>query len=292
MLISPRRVRPSVLGSIALAGATVLLAGCGSETGSETGSGGDDGPPSEMEHIHGLGIDPADGALYVGTHYGLFRMPGSGQATLVGDHVQDFMGFTVAGPQHFLASGHPGEGQGGPGSVGLIESTDAGKTWQPLSLSGEADFHSLDSVDGTVYGLNAMTGQLMASTDGRTWDVRSTEPIADFAVNPSDPTTLVATTQDGPAISRDGGVTFQPLPSAPLLVLVDWASDGTLVGVSPDGAVYRSSDDAATWEARGKLGGPPEAIDVEDTDTMYAAANAKVFKSSDGGATFAAYSDE
>lgn len=275
--------RTRVLLAIA---AMSLLAGCASDTG--TNSGSDGTPPPEMEHIHGLGIDPADSTLYAGTHYGLFRIPASGQPSLVGDHVQDFMGFTVIGPNHFLASGHPGEGQGGPSSLGLIESTDAGQSWQPLSLSGEADFHSLDSVEGTIYGLNSLTGQLIASTDGRTWDLRSTEAIADFAVNPTKPVALVATTQQGPVISADGGATFKALSSAPLLVLVDWASAGRLVGVAPDGTVYRSSDSGETWDARGKLAGPPEALEVDDADTSYAAANGQVFKSSDGGATFKA----
>ena len=285
MALPHHRGLPSALPRVLLAvAATTLLAGCASGTGTQSGS--DDAQPAEMEHIHGLGIDPADGTLYAGTHYGLFRIPASGQPSLVGDHVQDFMGFTVVGPNHFLASGHPGEGQGGPSSLGLIESTDAGKTWQALSLSGEADFHSLDSVDGTIYGLNAMTGQLLTSTDGRTWDVRSTEAIADFAVDPKKPLTLVATTQQGPVVSADGGATFKALPSAPLLVLVDWASDGTLVGVAPDGTVHRSSDSGLTWEARGKLAGPPEALDVEDADTMYAAANGKVWGSTDDGQRF------
>ena len=291
MALRHEPVRPSALLRVSLAvAATTLLAGCAAGTGKDSDSE-HHGQSAEMEHIHGLGIDPGDGTLYAGTHYGLFRIPASGQASLVGDHVQDFMGFTVLGPSHFVASGHPGEGQGGPSSVGLIESTDAGKTWTPLSLSGEADFHSLDSADGTIYGLNAMTGQLMTSADGRTWDVRSTEAIADLAVDPTRPLTLVATTQQGPVISIDGGATFTELPSAPLLVLVDWAPDGTLVGVAPDGTLYRSSDSAVTWEARGNLAGPPEAVDVEDADTIYAAANGQVLKSPDGGATFSALDD-
>lgn len=288
MAVPNHDVGPGAFLRVVLAVAvTTLVAGCASGTS----SGSDDAHPPEMEHIHGLGIDPADGTLYAGTHYGLFRIPAFGQPSLVGDHVQDFMGFTVVGPNHFLASGHPGAGQGDPSSIGLIESTDAGQTWQPLSLSGEADFHSLDSAEGTTYGLNAMTGQLMTSTDGRTWDVRSTGAIADLAVNPTEPLTLVATTQQGPVISTDGGASFKALPSAPLLVLVDWASDGTLVGVAPDGALYRSSNSGEMWKARGKLAGPPEALDVEDADTMYAAANGQVFKSSDGGATFTAVDD-
>jgi hypothetical protein len=238
-----------------------------------------------MEHIHGLGIDPADGMLYAGSHYGLFRVPDEGAATRVSP-IQDFMGFTVAGPNRFLASGHPGEGQDGPSSVGLIESTDGGKSWQPLSLSGEADFHSLEVVDETVFGLNSMTGAFMVSVDGREWEARSTEPIADFAVNPENTDVVLSTTEQGPARSQDGGKTFQLVSGAPLLVLVDWATDGTLLGVAPDGAVHVSTDDGGTWEARGRLAGAPEALHVQDADDVYAAAAGAVWESTDGGNSF------
>lgn len=60
---------------------------------------------------------------------------------------------------------------------------------------------------------------------------------------------------------------------------------------APDGAVYRTDDGGLAWVARGKLAGPPEAVDVEDADTIYAAANGQVFRSSDGGATFIAVDD-
>jgi len=283
------RHRPAraIAHTTAVVAAILGLAACG--TGADDATSGAGAGPANMEHIHGLGVDPSDGTLYAGTHYGLFRVPARGKPTRVGDQVQDFMGFTVVGPQHFLASGHPGEGQGGPTSVGLIESTNGGKSWKPLSLAGEADFHSLDNVGGTTYGLNSMTGQLMASTDGRKWQVRSADPIADFAVNPKKPSTLVVTTQQGPAISTDGGATIKPIPDAPLLVVVDWAADGTLVGVSPDGAVYRSNDNATSWKARGKLAGPPEALDAESADSIFAAANGTIWRSTDGGATFTAF---
>jgi hypothetical protein len=29
----------------------------------------------EVAHVHGLGVDPADGTLYAGTHHGLIRAP-------------------------------------------------------------------------------------------------------------------------------------------------------------------------------------------------------------------------
>lgn len=268
--------------------AAVLAATTGCSTGGSdatTDTGPEGGSAPEMEHIHGIGVDPEDGAVYAGTHHGLFRIA-DGRATRVADRVQDFMGFTVAGPEHFLASGHPGEGQDGPGSLGLIESNDAGQTWHDLSLSGEADFHSLEYRHGRVYGLNSMTGQLLLSTDMKSWQELSRTPIADFTVSPTDPDSLVATTEQGLARSADGGRTFQPVASAPLMVFVGWAEDGTLAGVTPTGVVYTADTPTGEWTERGNLGGQPEALTVQSADEIYAAANGAVLVSTDGGRTF------
>jgi photosystem II stability/assembly factor-like uncharacterized protein len=255
-----------------------------------TRGGDDDGPAdafaAEVAHVHGLGVDPQDDALYAGTHYGLFRVPEQGQATRVADRVQDFMGFTVAGPDHYLASGHPGEGQDGPSSLGLIESTDGGQTWQSLSLAGEADFHSLKARHGRVYGLNALTGAFMVSEDGQTWDTRSQMPLADFAISPEDHDLLVATTEQGLTRSDDGGRTFQPAQTTPLLQLVSWAEDGSIVGVEPNGTVHASTDDGQTWEQRGTLEAAPHALTASSGSDIFAAVDGAILASADGGRSF------
>jgi photosystem II stability/assembly factor-like uncharacterized protein len=207
----------------------------------------------------------------------------------LGDQVAEhLMGFTVAGPGHFLASGHPGEGQDGPGSLGLLESTDAGKTWTSRSLAGQADFHALEYRHDTVYGVNSMTGEFMVSTDMETWETRSTLPMADFAVSPTDADAILATTEEGPALSADGGRTFEAIDGAPMLLLVSWADDGTLVGVDPTGTVYVGDEPSSLIRA-GTLGGQPEALYAADKATIYAAAHGGLVASTDGGKTFAAY---
>ncbi len=281
---TPRRVP----GWWLVAAAFVLVAGLALVV---TRLGGDDdGAAGQLEHVHGLGVDPADDALYAGSHFGLYRAPRDGALEgPIADRVQDFMGFTVAGPGHFLASGHPGDRQDGPGSLGLIESTDDGKTWTSRSLAGEADFHALEYRHDTVYGFNSMTGQFMVSTDMKTWDTRSAVPMADFAISPGDADTILATTEQGPALSTDGGRTFQPVDGAPLLLLVSWADDGALVGVDPNGTVYVGSDGPTSLAKTGTLGGQPEAIEAENKITIYAAADDGLMASTDGGKTFAAY---
>lgn len=247
-------------------------------------SGGPAG--AKIEHVHGLGVDPADGMLYAATHHGLFRVPAQGASTRVTTRVQDFMGFTVVGDNHFLASGHPGPGQNGPSALGLIESTDGGNTWTSLSLSGAADFHALKARHGRVYGFNSMTGTFMVSQDKRTWETRSRLAMADFAVSPEDPGTVLATTEGGLARSVDGGRTFAVLKGAPRLLLVSWADDGTLAGVTPDGTLYVSSNGGGTWQFRGRVDDPPEALDANSQDDIYVAAGGALLASTDGGRRF------
>lgn len=250
-----------------------------------TGQGSAGAGAPDMEHVHGIGVDPGDGAVYAGTHHGLFRIA-DGEATRVADRVQDYMGFTVAGPGRFLASGHPGPGQDGPGSVGLIESTDAGETWETLSLSGEADFHALEYRHGRVYGLDSMTGQLLTSADNQAWDVLAQAEIADFAVSPEDPDVLVATTQQGLTRSTDGGTTFELVESAPVMAFVSWADDGALAGVTPDGVVHTAPEPDGEWTEGARLDGQPEALTMISATEIYAAVGGAVLASTDAAATF------
>ncbi|MGH3775984.1 MAG: F510_1955 family glycosylhydrolase [Pseudonocardiaceae bacterium] len=251
-----------------------------------TSRGSESAPPEggsvQFAHVHGLGVDPGTGDLYAGTHHGLIRFPQRGEPIRVGA-AQDFMGFTVIGPNHFLASGHPGAGQDGPSNVGLIESTDGGRSWQTLSLAEQADFHTLETSNGLVYGSNA--GQLMVSKDGRTWDTRVRIALADLAVSPEDQETLLATTQQGLSRSTDGGRSFELVAGAPLLQLVTWTDTGGTIGITPEGTVHVSSDGGITWSQRGSAGGAPEAL-TASAEQIYVAVEGKIVSSDDGGRTF------
>ena len=277
-----RARRWGVLGAAAVS--VLALAGCGADpaAGGEGGAHAEGGDVT-LEHVHGLGVDPADDALYAGTHHGLVRISPDGELTRIADRVQDFMGFTVVGPEHYLASGHPGPGQDAPGNLGLIESTDGGQTWETLSLAGEADFHALDAADGMIYGHSG--GRLLVSEDGVEWIDRGPMRIADLAVDPADPERVLATTESGLVVSEDAGETFTAVADAPLLVLVDIAAGSSSIGVAPDGTVFGSTDGGRTWEERGAVGGAPAALTV-DGDDVYVAVDGAVLASSDGGESF------
>jgi hypothetical protein len=239
---------------------------------------------SAMAHLHALGVDPGDGALYAASHHGLFRIQPGSPPQLIGG-AQDTMGFVVAGPRHFFGSGHPAPGESKPPNLGLIESTDAGATWQSVSLSGQVDFHSMDIAKGQIFGYDSQTSQVMVSLDGKTWERRARLSLADLAVAPDDPQFLLATTSRGLAHSADGGRTFMVIPKTPVFQLIDWPTPELIVAVQPTGAVASSADHGGTWTTLGTVSGTPQALTVHDT-SVYVATDKGIYASADGGKTF------
>jgi photosystem II stability/assembly factor-like uncharacterized protein len=285
--------RPSRL-ALAVAGlvAVVALALAATQlVRDDDSSSGDAVTEPGVAHVHGLGINPADGSLIVATHFGSFRIAADGDdAVRIGDSFQDTMGFTVAGPDHFLGSGHPdleGVRAGEPTRLGLIESTDGGETWTSLSLSGEVDFHGLAFAHGRAYGWDSGTGRFMVSADRRDWDTRSTLDLAGFAVDPENPQHIIGAGPAGLLESTDGGRTWDQL-DGPQLLAVSWQADAGLWGADPDGVVWRRA--GAGWERAGKLPGEPQAF-LATGDALYAAVHDEadvtgIYRSTDDGRTW------
>lgn len=284
------RTRGGRLAALAVGLAVTLAAtSCaGGKSGQATGGSGSDDPG--VVHVHGLGVDPQDGALYAATHTGLFRVGADGTAERVANRYQDTMGFTVIGPKTFLGSGHPDLRENLPARLGLMESKDAGQTWQALSLQGQSDFHALHAAHGSVFGYDSTSGTFMVSTDRKEWDARSRLPMHDFAVSPASADVVLATTEQGLGHSADGGRSWHAMSDAPDLVVLAWPRPTSLYGVAPDGTVHFSADGGMTWTKRGTVGGTPEALTVDDrggASTVYVAVSGRgILASSDGGTTF------
>jgi len=249
-------------------------------------------PPDQTEgvhHIHGLGVGPTDGTLYVATHTGLFEAAkGEQQLSRVGDSEQDIMGFSVVAPDRFIGSGHPDpDDTSSPPNLGLIESRDGGKTWKSVSLAGEADFHVLQAAGEHVYGFNGIQGRLMVSPDaGRQWANR-TPPAAlyDLAIDPRDPDHIVASTERGVFSSADAGETWRPRRDDRAGLLA-WPAADRLYLVDGRGQVQRSADGGRAWQPIGSIGGQPVAFIAHGADLYVALADSTVKRSSDGGANW------
>lgn len=251
---SPTRPRRWVAALCAIA-AMVVLTSCGSD---RPPSGTHAAPASSAlpsAHVHAVDRDPGTGQVLLATHDGLF-VRHDGRFSRVGPAI-DLMGFTVAGPGHYYASGHPGPDADLPEPAGLIESRDAGRTWTVLSRGGRSDFHALTSTAGGVVGFD---GQALTSTDGRSWTESSLQAPPRWLAGSPDHRTVLATTERGLMRSLDGGRSWHRPADAPLLYLVDWADGDTAVGVTPTGQLHITRDAGKTWAAMKPRVDQPQAL--------------------------------
>lgn len=269
--------------ALGLAG-VALMTGCTNDDGGRERAAADDSEVEALGHVHGLGTDPGDGTLYAATHYGVLRVGDDGSLSRVADRWQDTMAFTVVGPGHFLASGHPDLREELPSHLGLIESEDAAETWRTLSLGGKADFHALDLTGDRVYGYDALSGQLLTSTDRTRWAVVARAPVVDLAANPTDENRVVASTGDGVLTVYDlkAGGEAVVLENAPPVILLDWPARDYLVGVTTGGQVYRSQNAGHSWTSTTHVPGSPEALDVTQ-QVWHVATTEGIYRSADDG---------
>lgn len=244
-------------------------------------------------HVHGLGVNPADEALYIATHTGLYRIPeGDSEASRVGDNYQDTMGFTVVGPDQFLGSGHPDARTDLPPFLGLIESDDAGEKWKSISLLGRADFHVLEAADERVYGFGtdfkSRREQFLVSDDGgRKWHGREMpESLLSLAISPDDPDQIVVSGRHSLFASEDAGKSWQSIDGEPGLLA--WPEAGSLYLLDVNGTISVSEGTRSDWRGVGSLGEPPAAFEGgEKPDELYAALHdGRIVQSDDGGQTW------
>lgn len=267
--------------------AVLATAACGG-----TGGGDASAPDAGPVHVHGLGLDPSDGALYIATHTGLYRLAADAAvAKRVGDRRQDTMSFVVAGPGRFLASGHPDVREAVehdlPSHLGLIESTDGGASWDSLGLEGEADFHLLRVAGDRVYGIDAIEGRLLVTDDnGVSWDERALPAgLVDLVPAPGSNAELLAATQQGFAATDDNGKSWELWDGDPGLLA--WPVHDRLFVFRPDGQVFGSRDSGRTWTVLGGLEAEPAAVIAANGDVLYAALHdGTVMVSRDNGATW------
>lgn len=288
MPISPKAI-PRAAAMIASAAAIVLaLAACipAVEPTADASSTQKAGSGLPSTHVHGLTVSGDTSQVLLATHDGLFDVTKQ-PATKIGG-TNDLMGFTAGKDSGvFYASGHPGEGSDLPNPLGLIKSTDGGKTWEQLSRQGESDFHALTT---TKSGIVAFDGTLRTSPDGRTWKTVAADFAPAVLAGHPDSATVLATTPDGIQRSTDGGTTWVPVKSGPVIQFAAFAHPAEAAGVEPDGTVHYSSDAGATWTKKGRIDGQVMAIaavkGADGNPWIWAATPDGIVVSTDGGTTF------
>lgn len=224
-----------------------------------------------IEDIHGVGI-LNDGTTYVATHEGLFSTKDAGGTwNKVGSAADDFMGFHLRSDGTMLTSGHPGNNSDFPNPMGVLISKDKGMNWKEVEYTGKIDFHILTTYHhdpNIIYGLNQMgTGQFGAGIyksqdNGKKWTKIAPEGLPEdmmkvysLLVLPENKNTLLAGTDTGVMISKDGGKKWKMFDNTRLVTAMTVMPNGKdIIGYSMSdmvSGVMISKDSGQTWESIG-----------------------------------------
>lgn len=266
---------------------------------------------SEIEHVHGLAVDPSNPqVLWVGTHGSLIRVRNGMEWTRTGRQRYDMMGFNVhpTEPNVLLTSGHPGSGDQRPNPLGVEISRDGGQTWQPLALAGQADFHAMTisrADPGRLYAWNVSgrTWGLYGGRDGgRTWEVlgnRGLQQVLYLATHPQKAAVVLAGTGRGLFVSEDAGrgwrVYLSPrLLNVPVTAVEVHPKNPQIVyayAMHADLGLIRSEDAGRQWTPVGFFLGERDAVgnlalDPTNPNILYFATfGGDLYRSADGGRT-------
>jgi hypothetical protein len=207
------------------------------------------------QHIHGLGIEPADRIiLYIATH-GDFYHSHDGNPPFKVDIVRaDYMAFNAppSAGIPLYASGHPSTG----GNTGLIRSTDGGQSWESVAkiLEPPVDFHAMAvsrSDPNVIIGFDSGGRGLFKTLDsGKTWEtLQYPDYISALAISPSDSQNVFAGTGKGIFQSNDGAKSWIQLDEYKGITILAMSFDenGVLYASNQFG-LSRSSDLGGTWE--------------------------------------------
>ena len=300
----PRRALLGLAALVAVSAvvAFVVLGGGGDESEQTTDASELAVPwidPDGQDPIVGaVDVNPADGSIWMSTNTGLFRVaegreePEKVEGTLETPNgtgqISEQLVVRFTGEDELIASGHPPEGSQLPPALGLVRSSDAGKTWTSISELGKADFHAIQTSGETIVAGRYGEPAIDISTDGgKTFaNKRPPDPLVDLEVDPADPRRWVASTQSGIFTSSDQGGAWRqrdPVPNARLA----WPESSTLFRIDPGGRVKRSEDGGETWQDVGSTGGEPRALFAASADELYVVLlDGTVKQSTDGGATW------
>ena len=242
--------------------------------------------------VGALEVDPADGSLLLATNRGLYRVRKDRidpmRARLEGSDVAKGLAFRFTGPGEAVGSGHPGRESSQWAVLGLVRTSDGGRTWSSVSRLGAADFHAIAVSGGTLAAAPGGEATVLVSRDGgRNFEPR-TAPLAlqDLEIDPADPKRWVGTAETGVHLTTDGGSTWRPADPAGG-ARIAWPVSDALFRTDLDGRVSRSSDGGLTWEDVGRVDGETQALTAADERTLYAAdLDGVVRVSRDGGETW------
>ncbi|TXC89801.1 hypothetical protein FS935_15680 [Metabacillus litoralis] len=173
----------------------------------------------KIEHIHGIGYAGNKDELYLASHDGLLRFSNEKWFEIT-ENKHDYMGFQAT-DEGFYSSGHPEQGSDLKNPLGIIKSSDDGKTLDKLDFYGETDFHYLAAgyKSHMIYVMNEAknsslnSGFYYSEDEGENWTKSkmnglSFNNIGNIATHPTKANIVAISTDQGLFTSNDNGDSF------------------------------------------------------------------------------------
>jgi hypothetical protein len=208
-------------------------------------------------HIHGLAYSQNGDKVMVATHDGIKAYEG-GHWHLGEGEGHDYMGYAPF-EGGFYSSGHPKSGSSLQNPLGLIKSSDEGRTIEILALHGKVDFHLMAASykNRVLYAVNPepneelkQPGLYMTKDEGRTWTRAAMNGFQGeataIAAHPDLAEIVALGTRDALYLSTDSGKTFNKLLSDSGISALSFDRDGMLtVGTFKDKPALLQLDPAS-----------------------------------------------
>ncbi|WP_433742290.1 F510_1955 family glycosylhydrolase [Falsibacillus pallidus] len=196
----------------------------------------------EFMDIHGLGYTNQGAELVVPSHDGL-KIYKNGTWTKGDGEGNDYMGFSMVN-DGFYSSGHPGKDSTLKNPLGIVKSTDMGKTIHTLNFYGEVDFHGLSAgyESHSMYVIAAernskmgKPGLYFSGNEGKTWSIGKMDGVSGqltaLSAHPDKSSIVAVATDQGIFLSKDYGKSFSPIYRKGASAIA-FSNQGSLYGAS------------------------------------------------------------
>ncbi|CAM4398110.1 VPS10, VPS10 domain protein [Paenibacillus alkaliterrae] len=203
-----------------------------------------------LTHIHGLGFTNDGSQLLIPAHDGLVSYTNNRWQAVNGEK-HDYMGFNLV-DNGFYSSGHPERGSDLKNPLGIVKSTDNGKTLEFMDFYGIEDFHfmAVGYNSHAIYLFNpqanarlSAAGLYVSLDQTKTWKMSSlnglTGDLISLAAHPTDTSTIAIGTSEGVYLSSDFGDQFDKLPIEQEVTAVAFGNNGDLF-VGGKGILFRN----------------------------------------------------